>query len=207
MTDKIPCKECNELILPRTAEKTGGVCMACKQGIRQSIEQSKEFYRKQKEYDPYRELWMNLVKKAHANENGFESLTKEEKLYYAVGIFNGEVYNGGIEQFFSNSSGELYSKVVEGLKALKADNSLSLLKQATKILFGDVAPLKDRLQRYNSMKQFPSYDSEPRPEWAVELDKIDQQYYEDPDNLGELLTNFAETTGLIEPFKLNNRQI
>lgn len=41
MSDKIPCKECQELILPRTAEKTGGICMACKQGIRESIEQSK----------------------------------------------------------------------------------------------------------------------------------------------------------------------
>ena len=40
--------------------------MACKQRIRESIEQSKEFYRKQREYDRFKELWMHIVKKAHA---------------------------------------------------------------------------------------------------------------------------------------------
>jgi len=134
MTDKIPCKKCNEMILPTTAKKTGGVCMACKQGIRESIEQSKEFYRKQKEYDPFKELWMHIVKKAHAEENGFDNLTKEEKLYYSVNILDGEVYNGGMEQFFSNSSGELYREVIEGIKIIKAGNALLLLRQAAKIL-------------------------------------------------------------------------
>lgn len=75
MTDKIPCKECKELILPTTAKKTGGICMACKQGIRESIEQSKKNYRRLKEYDPYRELWLYLVKKN--SEYGFNSLTRE----------------------------------------------------------------------------------------------------------------------------------
>lgn len=94
--------------------------MACRQGIRESIEQSKEYYRKQREYDPYRELWVYLVKKVHGEENGFENLTKEEKLYFTVSIFEGEVYNGGMHQFFSNSSGEYYEEAVKGLKALKA---------------------------------------------------------------------------------------
>jgi hypothetical protein len=30
MTDKIPCVECEKMILPATAEKTGGVCMPCR---------------------------------------------------------------------------------------------------------------------------------------------------------------------------------
>jgi hypothetical protein len=177
--------------------------MACKQGIRQSIEDSKEFYRKQKEYDPFGELWTHLVKKAHAKENGFESLTKEEKLYFSVCIFDGEVYNGGMEQFFSNSSGELYAEVVEGLTKLKATNSLSLLRQAADILFGEVEPPKDRLERWNAMKQYPE-DDEPKPEWAVELDKLAKQYNEDPDNLSDLLTNYAEIRGLVQPFKKSN---
>lgn len=175
--------------------------MACKQGIRESIEQSKEYYRKQREYDPYRELWMHLVNKAHAKENGFDSLTKEEKLYYSVGVFEGEVYNGGMETFFWNSSGELYAEVIEGLKVLKADNSLLLLKQAAKILFGEGVPPEVRFQRWEAMKQSPQDEDAPRPEWEIELDKVDEQFYEDPDNLSELLTNYAETTGLVEPFK------
>lgn len=200
MTDKLPCKQCNEMILQQTAEKTGGICMACKQGIRKSIEQSKEFYLKQKEYDPYRELWTHLVNKAYTVENGFEMLTKEEKLYFSVGIFDGEVYIGGMYQFFSNSSGELYEQVVEGLKTLKATKSLSLLKQAVRILFDKNKPPKDRLHRWQEMKQFPEDKNELRPKWELELEKIDDQYYEDPDNLMELVTNYAEAKGLIQPF-------
>lgn len=202
MSEKIPCKECNELILPQTAEKTGGICMACKQGIRKVIEQSKEFYRKQKEYNPYRALWTYLIEKHFSPEKGFDSFTNEEKIYYAVCVFDGEVFNGGMHQFFSNSSGEFYAEVVEGLKILNAQNSLSLLKQATKILFGEKEPPKDRLSRWELMKQFPDDEDEPIPDWCLELDKIDSKYYEDLDNLSELLTKYAEEKGLIQPFEL-----
>jgi hypothetical protein len=205
MTEKVPCQKCNELILPYTAEKTGGICMACKQGVREEIEQSKEYYRKQKEYDPYRELWTHLVKKVHAEGTaGFNDLTKEEKLYFAVSIFEGEVYNGGMYQFFSNSSGEYYAEVVEGLKTLNAFNSLSLLKQAAEVLFGEAEPPKDSVKRWTAMKQLPDAESEPRLEWDKELDEIDRLFYEDQDNLIELLTDYAEKTGIIHPFKLKN---
>lgn len=29
MSEKVPCKKCGAMILPRTAEKTGGLCMPC----------------------------------------------------------------------------------------------------------------------------------------------------------------------------------
>ena len=34
MITRIPCNKCGSEILPTTAEATGGICMACKQGIR-----------------------------------------------------------------------------------------------------------------------------------------------------------------------------
>lgn len=49
MTQRVPCKKCGAEILPTTAEATGGVCMACKNGIRKDLEKSKEFYRKERE--------------------------------------------------------------------------------------------------------------------------------------------------------------
>ena len=200
MADKVPCKKCDAMILPTTAERTGGVCMACKQGIRESIEKSKEYYKKQREYDPFRELWDHLVEKAHTIENGFETLTKEEKVYFSVGMLDGEVYNGGMHQFFSNSSGELYSEAVEGLSLLGATNALWLLRRATKILFDNAAPPKDRFQRWEAMKQYPEDDNAPTPEWCIELEKVNDQYWEDPDNINELLNKYAEANGLVQPF-------
>ena len=172
--------------------------MACKQGIREAIEESKEYYRKLKKYDPHRDLWKHLIKKEE--KDGFESFTEEEKTYVAVNVLNSEVYNGGIHQFFSNSSGELYAEALRGLTILKAENSLSLLKRAAKILFSEVDPPKDRQKRWQLMKQYPEDDSI-KPEWIIELEEVDRNFWKDPDKLGELLTEYAEATGLIKPFE------
>ena len=205
MTDKVPCSKCDALILPSTAERTGGVCMACKQGIRESIEESKAFYEKQKEYDPYSELWSSLVGRVHGDNGAFDNLSKPEKIYFAVSCLDGEVYNGGMHQFFSNSSGEFYAEAIEGLTLLEATESLSLLRCATKILFGDAFPPKDRQQRWALMKQYSDYENEPMPEWSMELEKIDRQYWKDPDDLGDLLINYVEESGLIQPFYATNK--
>lgn len=205
MTDKVPCSKCDALILPSTAERAGGVCMACKQGIRESIEESKAFYEKQKEYDPYSELWSSLVGRVHGDNGAFDNLSKPEKIYFAVSCLDGEVYNGGMHQFFSNSSGEFYAEAIEGLTLLEATESLSLLRCATKILFGDAFPPKDRQQRWALMKQYSDYENEPMPEWSMELEKIDRQYWKDPDDLGDLLINYVEESGLIQPFYATNK--
>lgn len=173
--------------------------MACKQGVRESIEKSKEYYRKLKEYDPYRELWISLVKREI--ENGFDSLTKEEKIYFSVNVFDREVCNGGMDQFFWNSSGNFYAEVIEGLQLLNAENSLLLLKQAAKILFGEINPPKDRSLRWQALKEHSESLDSTNPDWSNELEKIDNKYYTDPDSLDELLTKFAEINGLVQPFK------
>jgi len=43
--------------------------MACKQGIRASMEASRAFYHRQKEYDPYRELWVSLVNRSSQDQH------------------------------------------------------------------------------------------------------------------------------------------
>ena len=106
-----------------------------------------------------------------------------------------------MHQFFSNSSGELYSEVVEGLTLLGANKALWLLRRATKILFGHANPPKDRFQRWEAMKQYPEDDNAPIPDWSIELEKVDEEYWEDPDNISDLLTKYAEATGLVQPFK------
>ena len=38
MTDKIPCTECNKMILPTTAAKTGGLCMPCSKNMNGGVD-------------------------------------------------------------------------------------------------------------------------------------------------------------------------
>jgi hypothetical protein len=175
--------------------------MACKQGIRQNIEDSKRYYQEQRKYDPFRELWKSLVHRIYHTDSGYHGLNDAERLYYAVRVLEGEVYNGGFDQFFSNSSGELFQDAVDGLLELKATESLKLLLRAKEILFPDGEPPKDREERWEAMRKFRVKDGTTRPDWDVELDTIDKAYYKDPDKLDDKLRAFAEERGLVAPFR------
>lgn len=201
MIQRVPCKECGAEILPTTAAATGGVCMACKQGIRKNIETSKKYYEEQRKYNPMRELWNSLVMRVYKTEEGFEGLTPDEKTYFAVGVLDGEVYNGGMDQYFWNSSGGLYSWAVDGLLELKAHNALRLLTDAAKLLFDDEVS-EDRETRAAAIRKLPDDDA-PVPEWAVLLEEIDRAYCDDPDGLGDRLEAFAHERGLVQPFEKN----
>lgn len=41
MTERLPCKTCGESIHPDTAELNGGLCMPCKRGYRQQVDDGK----------------------------------------------------------------------------------------------------------------------------------------------------------------------
>jgi hypothetical protein len=176
--------------------------MACKQGIRQNIEASKKYYEEQRRYNPVRELWVSLVKRVHQTENGFEGLSADEKIYYAVGCLEGEVYNGGMHQFFTNGSGALYSVAVDGLLELRAHEALRLLTSAANLLFDNGVP-EGRQARFDAIKDYPKDTELPYPPWVDELESIDKQYWQDPDGLGERLESFARTRGLVAPFERN----
>ena len=175
--------------------------MACKQGIRGDIQASKQYYEQQRQYDPFRELWKSLVHRVYHTEAGYQGLNSAERRYYSVGVLDGEIYNGGMEQFFSNTSGELFRDVVDGLLELRAHEALKLMLRAKDILFQNTEPPNDRQERCQAMRQYPEDDSAPRPDWDVELEEIDKLYWKDPDHLGDKVRAFAEERGLVAPFR------
>ncbi len=193
MSDKIPCTKCGAMILPATAARTGGLCMPCKSGIRESIEASKRYYEEQKKYNPWRELWHSLVMRVHKTDAGFGGLSADEKIYFAVSILDGEVHNGGFDQFFSNSSGDLFPEVASGLEILGAHRALDLLFRATQIVFRDAQPPIDQKERWTVMS---FSESEAR---TNALDELDRAFWEEA-KLSQRLVRFAEEKGLITPF-------
>jgi hypothetical protein len=204
---KTNCRECNAEILATTAESTGGLCMPCKNGTRKRIEEGRRYHEERKKYDPWRELWTSLVKRAYAIDEGWRQFSDIERLYYSVSILNGEVYNGGMHQFFANSSGELYSEALSGLETLGAEETKRLLLNASSVLFDDVEPPSDRAARWDAMKQYPeTIDRNALPDWCERLHEIDKAYWRDPDDLNTKLTSYAEQNGLIAPYLLSNEQ-
>lgn len=183
--------------------------MPCKNGIRKNLERSKEYYKKEKEYDPAKARWSSLADRIYKTHSGFEGLSANERLYFAVGILDGEVYNGGIDQFFSNSSGGYYKVVVDGLLELKAFESLKLLQEAKTIFFGDGDVPCDRQARFKEMRQLTEAEEHgaERPSWYLRIKKINDEYYADPDGLGNKLEWFSEEKDFLEPFKKGAEKI
>jgi hypothetical protein len=166
--------------------------MACKRGIRESIEQSKAYYIRERELDetcPFRALWRDLVNRVHKTDDGFGKLSHDEQMYFAVGLLDGEVYNGGFTQYFHNSSGDYYVCAEAGLEALGASNSLRLLRLAKDAIFGSSPVPDSQARRWGEGQD---------DETEAILSELDDQFYKDPDNLGDKMEAFAKDRGLVE---------
>jgi hypothetical protein len=195
MSDKLPCTLCGALILPTTAARTNGLCMPCKGGYRQQIEESKRRAVEEREEErlhPFRGHWRSLVERVHSSPNGFDSLSEDEKILYAVGLLQLEVYNGGFDQYFFNSSSSHYQYAEKGLIALGAMDTLDLLHQAKEMLFSGKPVPEDTLTRRQALRS----DAEGK-QFNPKLDGLNDRYWEDPEELDSRLRAFAFKHGLV----------
>jgi hypothetical protein len=165
--------------------------MPCKNGTRKSIDAAKKLREEQRNLvDPFRDLWLQLVNKVHKTEAGYEGLADSEKLYFSVGLLEGEVYNGGFHQYFFNSSASYYDDAIRGLVEIGAVESLTLLRKAKDALFPgrpipiDTSERRDTLPRYRAR-------GEVTPDWCRTLEQLDKEFCQDPDGLGERMQKYA----------------
>lgn len=90
---------------------------------------------------------------AWGDPNGYERLTREvpsELLrFVAANTLFGEVYNGGFDQFFSNSSGIVINDAIAGFGEMDLDQHAAIAQEAL-ALMGD-AFVQDRWERCRRM--------------------------------------------------------
>ena len=165
--------------------------MPCKGNYREQIEAGKRRREQDRIYEqsPERKYWLDLVRRVHKTPQGFGGLSQTEKTYFAVTCLIGEVYNGGFDQFFSNSSGEFYGLALDGLFEIEAEASAALLEQAKEVLFGHSPVPIDRAKRNEIM---PTVANEFATEWK-QLDVIDKAFCRDPDKLAAASASSDET--------------
>ena len=83
------------------------------------------------------EPWKRILFKVYHTKEGITSLDQNEFEYYVLNSLTGEVYNGGLEQYFGNSSGDNYTSlmaVLEKYGHLKLKNRIQRIKNH---IFGD----------------------------------------------------------------------
>jgi Domain of unknown function (DUF4375) len=105
----------------------------------------------------------------------FDGLKVEEKETIALFWLEGEVMNGGLIQFFSNSSGDLAPLAASALTRLGAHRSLELLKTAMSKLC-PAGYAEDRKVRHGFLEQFgwgvDPFDAETR-----ELQELPENFF------------------------------
>lgn len=121
-----------------------------------------------------------------ASNNGVkvDHLSDCQKTFLLVENLEREVNNGGLRQFFWNSSGNFAHETVEALKTIKATKTANLLSRANATFPNEIVP-KNRMERQETQLL---YEKKIEPE----LDKLDQQFYQYSDNLSDLLISFVK---------------
>jgi hypothetical protein len=98
-----------------------------------------------------------------------ESLTPGQRAIYVTMIVEGEVSNGGFNQFYYNPSGQVADLMEEAFKTIEARPFADLATQANSIYAG----IKEDLEKYKdgTMESFSkSYDNNP-------LNELDDKFY------------------------------
>ncbi len=133
------------------------------------------------ENEPVAALWPDLVDIVYYDslrEAHVERLGSAAQTLFHVGWFEGEVINGGISQFFSNTAGDRAHESLAALRQIGADLCVGLLEKALALFPGGVAPV-NRQKRCELLFAF----EEREPQFLEELTQV---FYERVDALGSV---------------------
>jgi hypothetical protein len=120
---------------------------------------------------------------------GFDRLSEEEQTVILVWSLEGEVDNGGFDQFYFNSSGNFAAETVETLRRIGASRTAELVEEANR-LFPTQPPPRERAARIAELDSFTG-------SMSVTLDRLDREFHRDPDCLEKLLFAYMVRQGLL----------
>jgi hypothetical protein len=189
MTEKLPCNSCGELILPSTAQRTGGLCMPCKTGYRKEIEWKKFLREAEMKHlnTPVGQHWQWLSNKVYESPDNFYSFSSANQTFFSVEILKANVCNGGFIQYFSRDAADYFVEAIFGLMEVGATESLRNVMRAKEIYFG-----ADPMPRTEDARKAILSTSEPTEEQSNEIKALDESFFKLSDKLHEQTVKFVE---------------
>ena len=118
--------------------------------------------------------------------SNFDQLDEADKILVTIWGLEGEVNNGGFDQYYFNSSGDLAFHAPVALRRIGAHHMAQITDDANK-LFGPNGPARNPDEREAQLLAIAPHGSEPR-RWD-ELTRAFQSY---PDDISALLAAFLE---------------
>jgi hypothetical protein len=119
-----------------------------------------------------------------AETEHLDRLSPEARLVYLVWCLDGEIHNGGFDQFFYNSLGDHWSELLSHLDTIGAVNSKRLLAKAVSI-FPDAAPSTNRQERFEQLNRVQD------DEVDALLSDLDKEFWRYEDDLAQLVNDFV----------------
>ena len=117
------------------------------------------------------------------DSSGWDSLSREQKMYLAVFALDAEVNNGGHSQYFFNSAGDHWQLAFDGLEAMGFEERLEIFKGVLK-LFGNQKPFSDRGRRQDQLANVYTKHEDA-------FDEFDSRYYKASESVEVLSTRFV----------------
>lgn len=114
--------------------------------------------------------------------NGYEKLSENERLVYAIWWLEGEINNGGFHQYFWNSAGDNTRDTLIFLSTIGASHTAELLTRACVVAFGGEAP-----DRRDLRQELLAIDEDVKRE---QLELLDDMFYEYRDDIAGLVNRF-----------------
>jgi Domain of unknown function (DUF4375) len=113
-----------------------------------------------------------------------ETQLSADEVVGLIEALEGEVNNGGFHQYIYNSAGDRIAETIQALEIIGAFAMADIVRRAAqKFPYGK--PPKDRFERQGILLElYPS----PAP-----FRELDEEFYNYPDNLGALLTNYKSS--------------
>lgn len=110
------------------------------------------------------------------------NLTKGQRVVFLVSLLHYGVTNGGFDQYFFNSSGDLAPEALQALGMIGAPMAQNLLAEAMK-QFPDIHYPTSRRARMGIMEQLPEIT-------AAQWNRLDSQFYASNEDIIELVRTF-----------------
>ena len=118
------------------------------------------------------------------DRRNFESLNKYEKTVLFIEMLEGEVNNGGFDQYFFNSSGEYAHETLDALERIKATKTADILNEAIRS-FPLLPVPKCTGTRRELLEDLPESVS---GKW----EDLDDEFYEHSESLEGLIIDYVK---------------
>ncbi len=116
------------------------------------------------------------------NGSNLRGLSKTDRVLVTIWWLEGDVNNGGFDQYFSNSSGNLAFFAVKALRRIGANATADIVANAVSIFCAAGVP-RDRVKREDALERLHG-------RYEEYLNELSSQFYAEPDDVSALVEGY-----------------